>query len=64
MASAIINLLALIFKAIPTLEALVKAAVEQADSSNIAEAISRKAQKDKAVDAAIDRTVDNDCEND
>lgn len=64
MASAIINLLALIFKAIPTLEALVKAAVEQADRSNVAEAISRKAQKDKAVDAAIDRTVDNDCEND
>ena len=64
MASAIINLLALIFKAIPTLEVLVKAAVEQADRSNIAEAISRKAQKDKAVDAAIDRTVDNDCEND
>lgn len=64
MASAIINLLALIFKAIPTLEALVKAAVEQADRSNIAEAISRKALKDKAVDAAIDRTVDNDCEND
>ena len=64
MASAIINLLALIFKAIPALEVLVKAAVEQADRSNIAEAISRKAQKDKAVDAAIDRTVDNDCEND
>lgn len=64
MASAIINLLALIFKAIPTLGALVKAAVERADSSNIAEAISRKAKKDKAVDAAIDRTVDNDCEND
>lgn len=64
MASAIINLLALIFKAIPALEVLVKAAVEQADRSNIAEAISRKAQKDKAVDAAIDRGVSNDCESD
>lgn len=64
MASAIINLLALIFKAIPALEVLVKAAVEQADRSNVAEAINRKAQKDKVVDAAIDRTVDNDCEND
>lgn len=64
MASAIINLLALIFKAIPTLEALVKAAVEQADRSNVAEAINRKAQKDKVVDAAIDRGVSNDCEND
>ena len=64
MASAIINLLALIFKAIPALEALVKVAIERADSSNIAEAISRKAQKDKAVDAAIDRGVSNDCEND
>ena len=55
---------AIIFKAIPTLEALVKAAVEQADRSNVAEAINRKAQKDKVVDAAIDRGVSNDCEND
>ena len=64
MASAVVRLLAALFELFPKLESWIKALIELADKVNAAEAVNRKAQKDKAVDAAIDRGVSNDCEND
>lgn len=55
MVSAIISLLAAIFKAIPSIEDLVKSAIAQADKANVADAHKRKTEKDAAVDAAIDK---------
>ncbi len=51
MISAIIRLLTAIFVAIPSAKEIVVNAVNK---SNIAEAIKRKQNKDKAVDEAID----------
>lgn len=53
-ASAIINLLAALFGAVPSIKELVQSALELADKANSAEAALRKASKDKAVDDAID----------
>ena len=64
MASAVVRLLAALFELFPKLEGWIKALIELADKVNAAEAVNRKAQKDKVVDAAIDRGVSNDCEND
>ena len=53
-ASAIINLLAALFGAVPSIKELVQSALELADKANGAEAALRKANKDKAVDDEID----------
>ena len=53
-ASAIINLLAALFGAVPSIKELVQSALELADKANSAEAALRKANKDKAVDDEID----------
>ena len=53
--SAIIQLLIAIFKAFPSIESIIKTAIEELDKANAAEAAKRKAEKDKAVDAAIDK---------
>lgn len=52
-ASAIISLLTAIFKAFPSIEGIIRMAIEEANKANIAEAANRKQQKDKAVDDAI-----------
>ncbi len=52
--SAAISLLAAIFKAIPSIESLVKIALERVDKAKAAEALLRKCEKDKLVDKAID----------
>lgn len=62
--SAAISLLTAIFRAIPSIESLVKIALERADKAKAAEALLRKSEKDKLVDKAIDSGVGNDCEND
>lgn len=62
--SAVISLLAAIFRAIPSIESLVKIALERVDKAKAAEALLRKENKDKLVDKAIDKGVGNDCEND
>lgn len=62
--SAAIQLLIAIFKAFPSIESLVKEALERLDKAKAAEALLRKSEKDKLVDKAIDRGVGNDCEND
>ena len=54
MASAIINLLAAFFRMFPSLQALAEQASERAKRANAAEAVNRRAEKDRAVDAAID----------
>lgn len=64
MASAVIRLIAALLELFPKLQGWVKGAVALADKANAAEAVNRKAQKDKAVDAAIDGAIGNDCEND
>lgn len=51
--SAIISLLTAIFKAFPSIESIVKTAIEELDKANAAEALKRKTAKDKAVDDAI-----------
>lgn len=53
--SAIISLLIAIFKAFPSIEGIIKTAIEELDKANAAEAAKRKQDKDKAVDAAIDK---------
>lgn len=53
-ASAVIQLLIAIFKAFPSIESIIKTAIEELDKANAAEAAKRKAEKDKAVDNAID----------
>lgn len=52
-ASAIISLLTAIFKAFPSIEGIIRMAIEEANKANIAEAARRKQDKDKAVDDAI-----------
>lgn len=64
MVSAIIQLLAAMFRAFPKFCELVECALDMAAAANVAEAIERKQKKDAAVDAAIDRGVGNDCEAD
>lgn len=64
MVSAIIDLLAAIFRAFPKLTELVESALDMAAAANVAEAIERKQKKDATVDAAIDKGVGNDCEAD
>lgn len=53
--SAIISFLTAIFKAFPSIEDIIKKAIEAANKANIAEAAKRKQEKDKAVDAAINK---------
>lgn len=53
-ASAIIQLLTAIFKAFPSIESIIKSAIEEANKANVAEAAKRKQDKDNAVDNAID----------
>lgn len=54
MLSAVISLLAAIFRAIPSIEGIARQAFELADKARAAQAAARKADKDAAVDAAID----------
>lgn len=54
MASAIISLLISIFKAFPSIENIIRTAIEELDKANVAEAAKRKEEKDNAVDNAID----------
>ena len=54
MLSAVISLLAAIFRAIPSVEGIARQALELADKARAAQAAARKADKDAAVDAAID----------
>lgn len=53
-ASAIISLLTAIFKAFPSIESIIKRAIEEMDKANVAEASKRKEEKDGLVDDAID----------
>lgn len=53
-ASAIISLLTAIFKAFPSIEGIIRMAIEEANKANVAEAARRKQEKDNAVDSAID----------
>ena len=62
--SAAIQFLIAIFRAFPSIESLVKEAIERLDKAKAAEALLRKCEKDKLVDKAIDKGVGNDCEND
>lgn len=57
-ASAIISLLISIFKVFPSVEVIIKKAIEEMDKANVAEATQRKEEKDKAVDDAIDGSND------
>lgn len=43
-----------IFRAFPSIESLVKEALERLDKAKAAEALLRKSEKDKLVDKAID----------
>ena len=54
MLSAVISLLAAIFRAIPSIEGIARQALELADRARAAQAATRKADKDAVVDAAID----------
>ena len=45
-ASAIISLLTAIFKAFPSIEGIIRMAIEEANKANIAEAARRKQEKD------------------
>lgn len=64
MVSAIIQLLAALFRAFPSFKELVECGLDMAAAANVAEAIERKQKKDAAVDKAIDGGVGNDCEGD
>lgn len=64
MVSAIIQMLAALFRAFPTFKELVECGLDMAAAANVAEAIERKQIKDATVDAAIDEGVGNDCEGD
>ena len=59
MVSAIIQLLAAVFRAFPKLTELVECGLDMAAAANVAEAIERKQQKDATVDAAIDGGMKN-----
>lgn len=63
MVSAIIELLAAMFRAFPKMTELVECALDMAAAANVAEAIERKQKKDAAVDQAIDKEIGNDCQN-
>ena len=54
MVSAIIQLLAALFRAFPSFKELVECGLDMAEAANVAEAIGRKQAKDAAVDSAID----------
>ncbi len=54
-ASAVIQLLIAIFKAFPSIESIIKTAIEAAEKAKRAEALNRKEAKDKLVDEAIDK---------
>ena len=54
MVSAIIQLLAALFRAFPSFKELVECGLDMAEAANVAEAIKRKQAKDAAVDSAID----------
>ena len=58
MASAIISLLISIFKAFPSIENIIRTAIEELDKAIVAEAAKRKEEKDNAVDNAIDSNGD------
>ena len=61
MVSAIINLLAALFRAIPSLRELVGIALEVSQSVNVAEAVKRWKTKNNAVKQALDKvSKDND----
>lgn len=64
MVSAIIQLLAAMFRAFPSFKELVECGLDMAAAANVAEAIERKQKKDAAVDRAINKGVGNDCEAD
>ena len=64
MVSAIIQLLAAMFRAFPSFKELVECGLDMAEAANVAEAIERKQKKDAAVDRAIDGGIGNDCEGD
>lgn len=64
MVSAIIQLLAAMFRAFPSFKELVECSLDMAAAVNVAEAIERKQKKDAAVDRAIDGGIGNDCEAD
>lgn len=64
MVSAIIQLLAAMFRAFPSFKELVECGLDMAEAANVAEAIERKQKKDAAVDRAIDGGIGNDCEAD
>ena len=53
-ASAIITLLAALFKAIPAERELVGVALEASQSANVADAVKRWREKNKAVKAALE----------
>ncbi len=53
-ASAIITLLAALFKAVPAVRELVGVALEAAQSANVADAVKRWREKNKAVKAALE----------
>lgn len=59
MVSAIIQLLAAMFRAFPKFTELVECALDMAAAANVAEAIERKQKKDATVDAAIDGGMKN-----
>ncbi len=60
MVSAIINLLAALFMAIPSLRELVGIALEASQSANVAEAVERWKSKNNAVKQALDKVSKND----
>ena len=64
MVSAIIQLLAAMFRAFPSFKELVECGLDMAEAANVAEAIERKQKKDAAVDRAINGGIGNDCEAD
>lgn len=53
MASAIIQLVAAIFKAFPSIREIIEVAVEASKSANVADALKRKEAKDAMVDKAV-----------
>lgn len=55
MASAVIQLLIAIFKAFPSIESIIKTAIEAAEKAKRAEALKRKETKDRLVDDAIEK---------
>ena len=65
MASAIIQMLAALFRAFPSFKELVECGLDMAEAANVADAIERKQKKDAAVDKAVDGNgIGNDCESD